>query len=303
LMPKGHDKLIISASRRTDIPAFYSEWFINRIRAGFFIKVNPYNPKQRKEISLLPSEVAAIVFWSKDPQPLLEYLGLLDQMNYNYLFQFTLNNYSRILEPRVPPLKERLATFLRLSDRIGPDKVLWRYDPIIVSNLNSVEDHLEQFQQIAKQLTGYTRQVTVSLVALYDKVQANFKKLTLKAPFRIINLRAAEEREQLSILAKGLSQIAWESKLRIFSCSEKVDLSEWNISAGSCIDARLINELFQLDLKVAKDKYQRPECGCVSSVDMGCYDTCNFGCSYCYANTSMKTVFRQVDFSAPTLLG
>lgn len=303
MMPKGNDKLIISASRRTDIPAFYSEWFINRIRAGFFIKVNPYNPKQRKEISLLPPEVAAIVFWSKNPQPLLEYLRLLDQMNYHYLFQFTLNNYGRILEPRVPPLKERLATFLRLSERIGPDKVLWRYDPIVVSNINSVEDHLEQFQQIARQLTGYTRQVTVSLVALYDKVQANFKKLTPKSPFRIINLRAAEEREQLSILAKGLSQIAWESKLRIFSCSEKVDLSEWNISAGSCIDARLMNELFQLDLKVAKDKYQRPECGCVSSVDMGCYDTCNFGCSYCYANTSMKTVFRHVDFSAPTLLG
>ena len=169
--------IIISASRRTDIPAFYSEWFMNRIRAGYFVKVNPYNSKQRKKVSLLSSDVAAIVFWTKNPLPLMQHLPLIDRQAYRYLFHFTLNNYSKVFEPRVPDLQNRMETFKRLSDQIGPERVLWRYDPLIISNLNSVEDHLTQFNKIARTLRGYTQRVTISLVVFYPKVKTNFKKL------------------------------------------------------------------------------------------------------------------------------
>ena len=261
--------IIISASRRTDIPAFYSEWFMNRIRAGYFVKVNPYNTKQRKTVSLLPQDIEAFIFWTKNPLPLMQYLPLLDRQGYRYLFHFTLNNYSKIFEPRVPTLQNRVETFKRLSDKIGPDRVLWRYDPIIVSNLNSVGNHLEQFHQIAKTLQGYTQRVTVSLLVLYDKVKTNLKKLTPEHGLQITDIRAEEEREQLRDLARGLSLIAVESGLAIFSCSEKVNLAEFNIQPGSCIDVQLINRIFKLNLKTVKDKYQRPECLCASSIDMG----------------------------------
>jgi DNA repair photolyase len=297
---------IISASRRTDIPAFYSEWFMNRIRAGSFVKVNPYNTKQRKTVSLLPSDIAAIVFWTKNPLPLIQHLPLLDQQEYNYMFHFTLNNYSKIFEPRVPALQNRIETFKRLSDKIGPDRVLWRYDPIIVSTLNSVGDHLEKFHWITKALQGYTQRVTISLLVLYDKVQTNLRKLTSEHALQITDMRAEEEREQLNDLVSGLSMIASESGLAIYSCSEKLNLTEFNIQPGSCIDAQLINRIFKLNLKIAKDKYQRSECLCASSIDMGFYDTCKFGCTYCYANTSIQAALQhaiQHDPLSPTLLG
>jgi DNA repair photolyase len=297
---------IISASRRTDIPAFYSEWFINRIQAGSFVKVNPYNSKQRSQVSLLPMDVAAIVFWTKNPLPLLRHLPLLDNLNYRYMFHFTLNNYNKILEPRVPELQERILTFKKLSDKIGPEKVMWRYDPIIIGSFDSVDDHLEHFRQIAGQLQGYTHRVTISLVMLYDKVLANFKKLAPKYSIQITDMRAATQHEQLAVLAKGLSSIAGEYGLEILSCSEKINLKDFNIKPASCIDVGLINRVFNLDLKETKDKYQRPECGCAPSVDLGFYDTCQFGCVYCYANTSMKAVEHNVaqhDPSSSTLLG
>jgi DNA repair photolyase len=300
------EQIIISASRRTDIPAFYSEWLMNRIRAGYFVKVNPYNSEQRKQVSLLPAEVAAIVFWTKNPLPLMPDLPLLDQQEYRYLFQFTLNNYRKVFEPRVPAFRNRIEIFKRLSDQIGPDKVLWRYDPIIVSNLNSVEDHLSQFHQIAKTLQGYTHRVTISLVVLYDKVKTNFKKLAQEQVLEITDLRVTEHREQLKLLVRGLGLIAGECGLTIYSCSEKIALEEFNILPGSCIDIQLINRVFKTDLKIAKDKYQRPECRCASSIDMGTYDTCRFGCTYCYANTNSQRALQNAgnhDPESPTMKG
>jgi DNA repair photolyase len=298
--------IIISASRRTDIPAFYSEWFINRIQAGSFMKVNPYNNQQRSPVSLLPADVAAIVFWTKNPLPLMRHLPLLDNRGYNYLFHFTLNNYSEVLEPRVPAFEERIRIFKLLSDRIGPEKLMWRYDPIIVSGSDPVDAHLERFRRIAEMLKGYSYRVTISLVELYQKTLANFKRLAPELAQEITDLRGTEQRGQLHILASGLSSIARECGLAIYSCSEKLDLTEYNIQPGSCIDVSLINRIFKTNLKAVKDKYQRPECRCAPSVDMGFYDTCRFGCIYCYANTSTKAVFHHAarhDPSSPALLG
>jgi DNA repair photolyase len=270
------------------------------------MKVNPYNNQQRSPVSLLPADVAAIVFWTKNPLPLMRYLPLLDNRGYNYLFHFTLNNYSKVFEPRVPALEERIRIFRLLSDRIGPEKIMWRYDPIIVSSSDPVDAHLERFRRIAEMLKGYSYRVTISLVELYQKTLANFKRLAPELAREITDLRGTEQREQLHILAGGLSSIARECGLAIYSCSEKLNLTEYNIQPGSCIDVPLINRIFKMDLKAAKDKYQRPECRCAPSVDMGFYDTCRFGCIYCYANTSTQTVSHHAarhDPSGPALLG
>ncbi len=272
---------------------------MNRLQNGFFVKVNPYNSRQQKPVSLHPDDVAALVFWTKNPSPLAPSLPLLDSMGYRYLFHFTINNYPKVWEPRVPALDQRLATFRRLSEHIGPERVIWRYDPIIVSDNNPVDSHLEQFSQIAGSLRGYTHRVIISLVTLYDKVLLNIKRSGLAQPIRLKDLRAPEHRGELCSFMKELARIAQENGLTAYSCSEKVDLASYNILPGSCIDSQLLNRLFKLDLKPAKDKYQRPECHCAPSIDMGFYDTCRFGCLYCYANTNMEKVIKNVPFHNP----
>ncbi len=298
-MPSKLEPVIISASRRTDIPAFYSEWFINRVQSGFFVKVNPYNHRQQKQISLLQDDVAAFVFWTKNPFPLMPSLPLLETLGHRYLFHFTLNNYPKVWEPRIPPLNERMTTFRRLSEQIGPEKVIWRYDPIIVSDVDPASYHLEQFSRIANSLRGYTQRVMISLVTLYDKVLLNMKRSDLAQSIRLKDLRAPECQQELCVFMKGLASIAKMNDLRIYSCSEKADLTAYNIQPGSCIDSQLLNQLFDLDLKPAKDKYQRPECHCAPSIDMGFYDTCRFGCLYCYANTNMERVLKNTSLHNP----
>jgi DNA repair photolyase len=299
-MPCKNEPIIISASRRTDIPAFYSEWFMNRVQNGFFVKVNPYNHRQQKQVSLLRDDVAAFVFWTKNPLPLIPSLPLLDTLGYRYLFHFTLNNYPDVWEPRIPPLHERIEIFRRLSEEIGPEKVIWRYDPIIISNCNPVDSHLAQFSQIANLLQGYTRRVIISLVTMYDKVLMNLKRSGIAQSIRLKDLRAQEYQQELCMFMKSLASIAEKNGLTIYTCSEKVDLSSYNIQPGSCIDSQWINQLFKLNLKAAKDRYQRPECHCAPSIDMGFYDTCRFGCLYCYANTNMERVIRNSSLHNPT---
>ena len=269
------------------------------------MKVNPYNHRQQKQVSLHPDDVAALVFWTKNPSPLVPSLPLLDNLGYRYLFHFTLNNYPRLWEPRIPALDGRIATFRRLSEHVGPERLIWRYDPIIVSDINPLDSHLEQFSQIADSLRGYTHRVMLSLVTLYDKVLVNIKRSGLEQTFRLKDLRAPEYRRELCSFMKELARIAQGNGLTAYSCSEKVDLASSNILPGSCIDSQLLNRLFKLNLKPAKDKYQRPECHCASSIDMGFYDTCRFGCLYCYANTNMEKVIKNVSVhnpAAPKLL-
>ncbi|HHW18955.1 MAG TPA: DUF1848 domain-containing protein [Firmicutes bacterium] len=170
--------MIVSASRRTDIPAFFSNWFVERVKAGYFCVRNPFNPGQVKAYSLLPEDVDLIVFWTKNPQPLLPYLDLLDSLGYRYYFQFTLNDYPGILEPRVPPLNQRLDAFRKLSDRAGKERVIWRYDPIVLSSLTPSDYHLERIQNLAEQLTGYTDRLVISFLDFYGKVKRRLKRIS-----------------------------------------------------------------------------------------------------------------------------
>ncbi len=298
--------MIISASRRTDIPAFYGEWFMSRIRAGYFLRVNPINKKQQKAISLLPENVDCFVFWSKNPSPFLKYLGALDQKGYKYYFQYTLNDYPLIFEPRVPDLAARTKTFKQLSDKVGPARVVWRYDPIIISNQTSVDYHIRRFAKLTAMLGKYTRRVTISFLDMYGKVNAKLNKFEQLNKLVGENITAPENKEKLILLVRSLSSIARAAGLEIQTCAENVDLAEYGIHHGKCLDPELINKTFGLSLNIKKDPAQRPECLCATGVDMGFYDTCKYNCSYCYATISEKAVQNNLlkhNPKSPAMLG
>jgi len=276
--------MIISASRRTDLPAFYADWCMARIREGFFYRVNPFNSKQVTGISLKPEDVDAICFWTKNPGPLLQYLDELDSYGLNYYFQFTLNPYDKTFEPMVPLLEERIVTFRELAGRIGPDRVVWRYDPIILTSNTQVSWHLKQAEYIAAQLKGSTRRLVFSFYDFYGKGQGRLNKALQGTGINLEDITAPEHQAALQQIAEGFKSIADRHGLQIFTCSEEVDLAATGIQHGACIDGNLIRELFKIEATTKKDKNQRESCGCVESADMGIYNTCHFRCAYCYAN-------------------
>ena len=286
--------MIISASRRTDIPAFYGEWFAGRVREGYFIRINPFNPAQRKKISLERPEVDAFVFWTKYPAAFMKYLALLDTEGYNYYFLYTLNDYPALFEPGVPGLAARIDAFLRLSAALGPERVIWRYDPIIISRTTPVEYHLEAFTRLAERLSGSAKRVIISFLDLYPKVKRRLERMGSGEELDLTDPREAGERERLERLMAHLSKAAVENGLEIYSCAEKIDLSRCGVKPSSCIDAALLNRLFGLKLPQTKDPAQRPECRCAPAVDMGVYDTCGFHCGYCYANGDARRVAEKM---------
>ena len=216
--------------------------------------------------------------------------------DYMYYFQFTVTPYGRELEKGLPQKETIIETFRRLSDRIGPKRVIWRYDPILFSQSMDVSYHLHGFEAIAKRLASCTQTCVISFVDLYQKTRRNLRETTVREP-------GADE---ITRLASGLAAIASSYGIRIQSCAERIDLEPMGIRHGRCVDRMLIEELLGCRLEVAKDRNQRPECGCVQSVDIGAYDTCSHGCLYCYANTDVETVCRNRalhDPSSPLLIG
>lgn len=287
--------MILSVSRRTDIPNYYSEWFFNRLKDGFLYARNPMNFHQISEIKISPDVVDCIVFWTKNPLPMMERLDELEA--YNYYFQFTLTGYGNDVERNLPNKKTSvIPIFQELSNKIGKEKVVWRYDPIFFSNRYNVQYHLKAFRSIAEALSGYTEKCVISFLDIYPKNKKNMDNLLS------YDLSDSELRE----FAKELSNIAKENHIKIGSCAEKVDLDEYGIIHNSCIDKELIEKIIGCKLKINKDKNQRIECGCVESVEVGTYNTCKNGCVYCYANYSAKSVesnFQKYDPLSPLLCG
>ena len=285
----------MSVSRRTDIPNYYSEWFFNRLKDGFLYVRNPMNFHQISEIKISPDVVDCIVFWTKNPLPMMERLDELEA--YNYYFQFTLTGYGNDVERNLPNKKTSvIPIFQELSNKIGKEKVVWRYDPIFFSNRYNVQYHLKAFRSIAEALSGYTEKCVISFLDIYPKNKKNMDNLLS------YDLSDSELRE----FAKELSNIAKENHIKIGSCAEKVDLDEYGIIHNSCIDKELIEKIIGCKLKINKDKNQRIECGCVESVEVGTYNTCKNGCVYCYANYSAKSVesnFQKYDPLSPLLCG
>lgn len=287
--------MILSVSRRTDIPNYYSDWFYNRIKEGFLYVRNPMNAHQISKIDLSPDVVDCIVFWTKNPANMLKRLDELQ--DYSYYFQFTLTGYGKDIEPNLPNKRcELIDTFKRLSEKIGKEKVIWRYDPILLNERYTMSYQLKAFEEIANSLADYTEKVVISFVDLYDKTKRNTVGLNMQ---RIENNTMIE-------LAKQMAEVAGRNKLIIETCAEQIDLQNIGIRHGSCIDKELIEKIIGCRLIVEKDKNQRAECGCYESVEVGTYNTCLNGCRYCYANYSegkVKNNTEVYDADSPLLCG
>ncbi len=280
--------MIISASRRTDIPAFYSEWFFNRIKEKSVCVRNPINRHQISKISLHPDIVDCIVFWSKNPKPMLDTLHLLN--GYHFYFQFTLNPYDEDIETNLPTKSEIIETFKRLSDKIGPEKIIWRYDPVLLNQRYTLMYHIDTFHEFANMLKGYTEKVTFSFIDFYKKISERIK---------LFHIEEISNDEKI-IIAKSFSQTAKEHRMLIDTCAEDIDLSKYDIEHARCIDDRLIAKIMRCGFAVDKDKHQRPECGCAASIDIGEYNSCLHGCVYCYANDKQHAAVNNVEKHNPS---
>jgi len=293
-------KTIISASRRTDIPAFYSDWFLNRIKAGYCEVPNPLNPNQVSRVSLRSEDIAGIVFWTRNPKPLIPHLNELNARAIPYYFQYTILNNPRQIDPKVPTLEQSLATFKKLAQLVGKDRVIWRYDPIYFTNVTNAQFHIDSFSLIADALKGFTIRSVISIVDVYRKIENRLRKLEEAG----ISALACNE----SLLEETMAGIVASAKrngMEMTSCAEVIDLTRYGVRPGKCVDDELVSKLFNYKPSAAKDSAQRPACNCIPSRDIGMYDSCLFNCAYCYATSSVtraKTRFASHDVNSPRLI-
>lgn len=280
--------MIISASRRTDIPSYYSEWMINRLNEKYVLVRNPMNIHQVSKIDLSPDVVDAIVFWTKNPTPILPYLDQIK--DYTYYFQFTLSAYGPDVEKNLPS-KNRIIipTFQRLSREIGKEKIVWRYDPIFFNEQYSMEYHCKYFEVLASKLGDYTEKCTVSFMDMYRNTERNVKPLSIKKDSYAMQVE----------LLQRFVEIAEQHGLYIDTCAEKGEFHSIGVEHAHCIDKERIERIGGFKLNVDKDTNQRAECGCVASIDIGTYNTCKNGCLYCYANYSSNTVEKNFGMHNP----
>ncbi len=295
--------LVLSASRATDIPAFYAKAFMDSLRQGYCFWKNPFNTRQNQFVSFEKCRI--FVFWSKNPEPFIPCLPEIREHGYEFYFQYTLNDYEKRLEPCVPPLDRRVEQFIRLSESIGKKRVIWRFDPIILGGCLTVESTLERLQRLAEKLAPYTEKLVFSFVDWYRKTERKLKKLDprLRPP-------KSEEMEQL---ARGIVKInrGLCAPLKLATCAENLDLRHLGIEHNRCVDPELLHNLCpdcaefrnwfkKIDrrnaqgsllnslppapqIKGVRDSGQRQNCACAPSKDIGEYDTCWHHCAYCYA--------------------
>ena len=276
--------MIISASRRTDIPAFYGRWFMNRLDAGFCEVANPFNARQWSRVALDPESVEAIVFWTRHPGSIVDYLPELDRRGYRYRFLYTVLDYPAALEPWSPSLSRRLDLFWRVSDHVGADRIDWRYDPIVLSEHTDGDYHREAFARIATRLSGQTKTVIVSLLDLYAKVRRRLN--VLPGEFRPIE--DARALESTRVLLADLESCARAEGMELQTCAGVLHSATGPLPEGACVDARKIAAITG-HAPARKSRNQRNRCRCAESRDIGSYDSCLFGCAYCYACGSIGT--------------
>ena len=300
--------IIVSASRSTDIPTFYADWFVERWKAGYVKWKNPFNG-----VPLYVSfkNTRVVVFWTKNPKPMMKHLDFLDKNVKNYYFQFSLNDYDKEgFEGKVPRLESRIETFKELSNRIGKEKVVWRFDPLLLTNEIDVKELLKRLGKIGDELYKYTNKLVFSFadIGIYKKVESNLNKANIQyIEFTL---------ETMLEFAEGLQTLNKKWGLELATCAEKFDLNKYGINHNKCIDDDLMIDLFHQDeelmkflgvefiepslfdatttitkTKKIKDKGQREACGCIMSKDIGEYNTCPHECVYCYANTSKEVAF------------
>lgn len=284
--------MILNTGSRTDIPAYYSDWFYNRIKEGYVFSRNPYYPTQITKYLLNPEVIDVIVFCTKNPFPMLDRISLLSAFE---MFWFvTITPYGKEIEPHVPPKEQVINYFQQLSELIGKERISWRYDPVFVTDKYSIEYHIEQFNKMAKELSGYTDQCVVSFIDLYEKTKRNFSGIC-----------SVTNEEQVKII-DAFSEIAKENGLQIHLCCENASLVRENVDADGCMSKTVLEKALGFKLNVPQKKVARKECSCLLGADIGAYNTCGHGCLYCYANYDRETVVKNMKLhhtSSPLLIG
>ncbi len=288
--------MIISASRRCDIPSYFGQWFINRLQKGYVLIQNPYNKNRLSKALLTKDTIDIIVFWTKNPIPFLKYLPEIDKLAYPYYFEFTLTPYAKEIEKNLPDKQELINTFIALSNKIGKKRMVWRYDPIIFNEHYTIEYHNKNFANMAKQLCQSTNRCVISFVDNYKNVAT---RMGSSAHF---NMTLAN----IHKLSESFSYIAAQYGLNIYTCAEKHNLKQYGIQHGACIDKDIIENILDCKISAVKDKNQRDECMCIESIDIGAYNCCANGCTYCYALQSEISAISNVknhSSTSPLLVG
>lgn len=284
--------MIIHTGNRTDIPAYYSKWFVNRLQEGVVCARNPYNPTSITKYKLDPEVVDLIVFCTKNPAPLLAYTDLLKP--YGQYWYVTITNYEKDIEPHVPPKETVMEDFKTLSGQLGLERVGWRFDPIFLSEKYTLERHIEDFEAMCSTLAGYTDTCVISFIDLYQKVIKNFPEV------REVG------REDRIRLAKAFVEIGSRYGITIKACGEGIELADYGVDCSGCMTQEVYERALDCGLNVPRTKGARTECGCLLGGDIGAYNTCGHMCRYCYANYDEKTVrdnMRNHDPKSPLLIG
>lgn len=271
--------MILNTGNRTDIPAYYSEWFFNRIQAGYVLVRNPYYPQQVTRYQLVPGLVDCICFCTKNPEPMLKRLGEI--RDFHQLWFVTITPYGREIEPHVPEKSKVIESFKRLSAIVGREAVVWRYDPIFISDRYSVEFHCQAFARMAEALHEYTDSCIISFLDRYEKTKRNFPE------------GKEVSRKQQHALAKEFARIGQHTGLRIKTCCEGIEWEEYGIDTSGCMTKAVIEKAIKMPLDIMGNLPRaRKECSCLLGNDIGAYNTCGHGCLYCYANYDKETVAR-----------
>ncbi|MBQ9885964.1 MAG: DUF1848 domain-containing protein [Lachnospiraceae bacterium] len=284
--------MIINTGMRTDIPAYYSKWFINRIREGFVLVRNPYYPNQVTRYSLTPDVVDVLEFCTKNPEPMLTYMNELK--DFRQFWFVTITPYGKDIEPNVPDKEIVMDSFKRLSDIVGRRAVGWRYDPIFITDKYSLDFHKEAFEKMAENLSGYTDQAVISFIDLYSKTKRNFPEAREVA---------LEERAKIG---QAFAESGKKHGMTIRTCLEGNDLAGFGIDVSGCMTKEVLERAIGTELVVPNRKNPREGCSCLLGNDIGMYNTCGHFCRYCYANYDKRTVVENMkkhDPKSPFLIG
>ena len=282
--------MIISASRRTDIPSFYGDWFIERLKKEYILIQNPRVADRLTKIDIKRENIDCIVFWTKNSSNLIDKLDEIDRLGYRYYFEYTITGYGNDIEKNLPDLDSKIDEFIKLSKRVNGN-VNWRYDPIMVNKKYSLKHHIKTFNYISRRLRNYTDRCRISFIDNYKHMDKKFRVLS---------------QNEMEFLGRNLSKIAKRDNIKISTCCEEIDLRKYDIRSGGCIEREYIEKLIGEKIEVKKDTTQRYGCKCIKTIDIGTYNTCGNGCIYCYANYkehSREALLKNHNPKSPTLIG
>ena len=284
--------MILNTGNRTDIPAFFSDWFFNRIQEGFVCVRNPYFPHQVTKYILDPQAIDIICFCTKNPKPMLSRLDLIK--DYKQFWFVTITPYNQTIEPYVPNKNEIIRSFIELSKKIGSHCIGWRYDPIFLNDYYTIEYHLRIFEKMYQKLTGYTHQCVISFIDLYQKTKKNFKEV-----------QEVNQKDQIYLCQKFV-EIGKKYNFEIYTCHENESLKTTGVYTSGCMNQQIIERALGHSLKLPKINEARQGCRCLLNNDIGIYNTCLHGCLYCYANYDRVTVLKNIkkhNKKSPFLIG